>query len=74
MSSIIEIQPDVCSGKPVVIGTRVTVSTVLSYLSAGDSIESILEAHPELTREMILACLDYARRLGDMHVLVQKAS
>jgi hypothetical protein len=33
----IEINPEVCNGKPLVRGTRITVDTVLGYLCAGDS-------------------------------------
>jgi uncharacterized protein (DUF433 family) len=70
----IEVKSDVCNGKPVVRGTRITVSTVLSYLVAGDSIEEVLEAHPELSRDDVLSCLGYAKRLGDLHTLVELAS
>lgn len=58
----IEINPAICNGKPVVSGTRIPVQTILSYLSAGDSMEDILQAHPRLVRDDILACLAYARR------------
>ncbi len=70
----IETKADVCGGRPVVRGTRISVSTVLSYLSAGDSVDDVLETHPELEREDVLACLNYAKRLGDLHTLVDLAS
>lgn len=63
-SGKIEINPEVCNGKAVIRGTRVTVETILGYLSAGDNVADILEGHPNLTKEDILACLDYARRVG----------
>ena len=62
--SKIEINPDICNGKPVVAGTRISVETILEFLSAGDSMEDILNGYPSLSRDDILACLDYARRLG----------
>jgi uncharacterized protein (DUF433 family) len=62
--SKIEINPDICNGKPVVAGTRISVETILEFLSAGDSMEDILTGYPSLSRDDILACLDYARRLG----------
>jgi len=74
MNSLIELNPEVCSGRPVVLGTRISVETVLTYLSAGDTIEDILAGHPRLTREGILACLDYARRLSASHSTVRLAS
>lgn len=70
----IEINPAVCNGKPVIRGTRITVQTVLSYLSAGDTVEDVLRAHPRLSREDVLGCLEYARRLGELHTTVELAS
>ena len=74
MSEHIEINPDVCNGRPVVRGTRIGVDTVLGYLSAGDSIEEIIGAHPRLTKEAILACIDFARRLSAVRSTVLLAS
>ena len=44
----ITIIPDVCNGKPTVRGMRITVETILQYLSAGDSSEDIINAYPFL--------------------------
>jgi uncharacterized protein (DUF433 family) len=60
MSERITISPDVCNGKPVVRGTRITVQTVLEFLAAGDSTEAVLEEYPTLKPEDVQACLDYA--------------
>lgn len=70
----IEINPAVCNGKPVIKGTRITVQTVLSYLTAGDGVEDVLRAHPTLTRDDVLACLEYARRLSELHTTIELAS
>jgi len=70
----IESNPDVCNGKPVIKGTRVTVQTVLSMLSAGDSVADILEAFPRLEREDVQACLAYAARLGNVHSRIELVS
>jgi len=66
----IEINPMVCNGRPVIRGTRISVQAVLSYLSAGDGVEDVLDAHPSLTREDVMACLAYARRLSELHTTV----
>lgn len=58
----IEIIPAVCNGKPVIRHTQITVQTVLSYLSAGDSVDEVLATHPRLERADVLACLADARR------------
>jgi len=52
--------PGVMMGKPTVAGTRVTVELILEKLSAGETVEQILEAHPRLTREAIRAALAFA--------------
>ena len=69
----IEINPAVCNGRPVIRNTRITVQAVLSYLSAGDTVDDVLIAHPRLNREDVLACLAYARRLGELHTNVAPA-
>ncbi len=63
-------QPDICNGRPVVRGTRIAVQTVLEFLGAGDSVEDILAEYPDLTREDIQACLNYASRLMANHYSV----
>ena len=60
MSGLIESIPTVMMRKPVIKGTRITVESILEKLTAGETIEQILEAHPRLTREAILAALDFA--------------
>jgi uncharacterized protein (DUF433 family) len=72
MSGRISIKPDVCNGRPVVRGTRITVQTVLEFLAAGDSIEDVLEEFPRLTRADVQACLDYASRLMGNHYSVMQ--
>ena len=52
--------PDVMMGKPVVEGTRITVELILEKLSFGESVEQIIDAHPTLSREGVIAALKYA--------------
>lgn len=63
MQSIITSNPAVMMGKPVVAGTRITVELILEKLSAGETIEQILEAHPQLSRESIHAALAFAAKV-----------
>jgi uncharacterized protein (DUF433 family) len=58
--SMITSDPAVMLGKPIVAGTRITVELILRKLGAGESTEQILDSHPRLTREAILAALDFA--------------
>jgi uncharacterized protein (DUF433 family) len=61
----VSVDPKVCSGKPVIRGTRIMVTNVLSMLAAGYTVERVREAYPELTREDIAAALDYASAIID---------
>ena len=60
--------PDVLRGKPRIKGTRIPVSLILGYLAAGNAVEEIIVEFPDLTREQIAACLDYARELSEFEV------
>ena len=70
MSARSTINPDICNGKPVVGGTRVTVQTVLEFLAAEDSVEDVLEEYPSLKREDVRACLHYASKVMGNHFSV----
>lgn len=61
--------PQICAGKPIIRGLRITVSTILEYLAAGESVENILEAYPVLEPEDIKACLAFAQKLADKSIL-----
>ena len=61
----IQLDPTVCHGKPVIRGTRVLVSTILGALGAGDSVETVLEDYPTISREDINAALTFAGALAD---------
>ena len=60
--------PDVLRGKPRIKGTRIPVSLILGYLAAGNTVEEIIEEFPDLEKEQITACLDYARELSEFEV------
>jgi uncharacterized protein (DUF433 family) len=59
----ITIDPDVCNGKPAIRGLRITVESILDYLSVGETPEEILRQHPMLEPEDISAALAFASRL-----------
>jgi uncharacterized protein (DUF433 family) len=56
----IEINPEKRFGKPCVIGTRISVYDVLSWMAEGMSISDIIDDFPELNEIQIKACLAYA--------------
>jgi len=55
----IEIDPQKRFGKPVIIGTRISVYDVLSWFAEGMSVEDIISDFPELNEMQIKACLAY---------------
>ena len=60
--SRITIDPAVCHGKPVVRGLRYPVESILEYLAAGDSFDDVLAEFPDLEREDLRACMEFAKR------------
>lgn len=56
-SPVIHRDPDIMSGVPVFVGTRVPVQTLLDYLAAGDTLAEFLDHFPTVTREQAVAAL-----------------
>lgn len=56
----ITINPQIRSGKPIIFGTRITVSDILEYLASGMSEKEILMDFPDLSHADILATLAFA--------------
>lgn len=61
-TELVESRPDVMMGKPVVRGTRITVESILEKLAAREAIDDVVNAHPRLTREDVLAAIAFAAR------------
>lgn len=59
----ITINPDICFGKPCIRGLRYPVEMILDLLAAGMATEDILEDYPDLMREDISACLQFASKM-----------
>ena len=62
MLNRITIDPLVCHGKPTIRNKRYMVESMLEYLSAGDSIDELLVEFPDLEKEDLLACLQFATK------------
>jgi len=60
--------PEVLRGKPRIRGTRIPASLILGYLASGYTYDEIIEEFPDLKKDDILACLDYARELSEVEV------
>ena len=74
---LIQSDPAIMMGKPVIVGTRITVELILEKLAAGETVEQILNALPRLTKPAIQAALDFAAkalRADIVYPLVEKAA
>ena len=60
MKKLIISDPAIMLGKPIVRGTRITVELILEKLSAGETVEQILESHPRLSQEAVQEALAFA--------------
>ena len=60
MENLIECNPKIMLGKPVIKGTRITVESILEMLAAGESFESILSQYPHLSREKVASAVRFA--------------
>ena len=57
----IAIDPEICDGRPIVRGMRITVQTLLEYLTAGTTRDEILYQYPALENDDIDACIIFAQ-------------
>jgi uncharacterized protein (DUF433 family) len=60
----ITLNPKIFSGKPIIRGRRLAVEHVLGMLTAGDTVETLLEGYPWLELEDVQACLVWSMRVG----------
>jgi uncharacterized protein (DUF433 family) len=58
MENRITVDPNICSGKPCIKGTRIMVKNILGMLAGGYTVEKTLAAYPELSREDTSAALE----------------
>lgn len=67
---------NILMGKPVIAGTRLSVELILQKLSAGETVDQLLQAHPRLTREGVSAALQFAAEAvrGDMVYPISRQS
>jgi uncharacterized protein (DUF433 family) len=71
--SRITVDPNICHGKPTIRNRRYPVESMLEYLAAGDTIEDLLAEYPDLEREDLLACLEFATqslKLKSQHLVL----
>lgn len=60
-SGVIHTDPNILSGTPVFVGTRVPAQSLFDYLEGGETLDDFLRQFPSVTREQAIAALDLAR-------------
>jgi uncharacterized protein (DUF433 family) len=73
MNEWIVVDARICSGQPVIRGTRIMVRNILGMVAGGYTVERIVEAYPELTPEQIQAALEYAAQVVDEEQVIAGA-
>ena len=63
ISERITIDERICNGKPTIRGSRITVQSILDFLSSGNTSEEILKQFPKLEAEDIKESLRFAAKL-----------
>lgn len=66
-SNRIVINPKILAGKPCIAGTRIPVACILELLENGLSFDKVIQDYyPQLVKEDIQACLEYAKTLIEL--------
>ena len=67
----ITVDEKICNGKPTIRGKRITVQTILEFLSAGETTKEILKQYPTLEPKDISACLKFAADLMNRNYVIK---
>jgi uncharacterized protein (DUF433 family) len=59
--SVVKVDPEIMSGAPCFVGTRVPIQNLIDYLEGGDSIDEFLEDFPSVSRDQVISFLEEAK-------------
>jgi uncharacterized protein (DUF433 family) len=59
---IVHSDPEIVSGTPVFVGTRVPAQALVDYLEGGETLDEFLDDFPSVTREQAVAFIEEAAR------------
>ena len=62
--SRVGVDPNVCSGRPYIRGTRISVAVILDALSEGLTPQEVLDHYPDLVADDLRAAVNYACKLA----------
>ena len=61
LDQIFHSDPQILSGTPVFVGTRVPIQNLLDHIEAGDTIDDFLAGFPTVRREQVISFLEAAK-------------
>ena len=70
MFTHIAYNPEVLSGKPHIVGTRLSIEFILELVASGATKTEMLKAYPQLTAEAIEESLRYAAQSVKNEILL----
>ena len=75
MFTLIEYNPEILSGKPHIIGTRLSIEFILELFASGATKDDVIRSYPQLTAEAVEEVLRYAAQFSETieHVLSKNA-
>ena len=62
--SRVRVDPEICSGRPYIRGTRIQIAVILDALSEGLSPREVLDHYPDLDADDLRAAVAYACKLA----------
>lgn len=62
--------PEILSGKPHIVGTRLSIEFILELVASGATKDDMLKAYPQLTAEAIEDALRYAAQAVKNEILL----
>jgi uncharacterized protein (DUF433 family) len=73
MNEYVQVDHQICAGKPVIRGTRIMVRNILGMVAGGYTIDQIVAAYPELTADKVRGTLEYAAEIIDEEQVIAHA-
>ncbi len=71
----IVVSPEICTGKPRIKGTRISISSLLAYLAGGMTISEFLQEFPWVTEADVLQSLAFcSMMMSDELIPLEKAA
>jgi len=68
---VINIDPEILGGTPVLFGTRVPIKNLFDYLETGETIELFLEDFEGVSRTQVITILEMSKNLIETSSIIR---